>query len=75
MEEVIYNNQRIIDVWWFDGCGIVKTQDIITNKIKIYIGSSNCMTEWESIEYIIDLGTKLSEERIKEILKTNKGEK
>ncbi len=69
MEEVIYKNQKILNNWWFTYCGIVKTRDVVTGKINFYIGASNCETEWEDIEYIIDLGTKLTKEQIKEILK------
>ncbi len=62
-----YNNLEILQTRWYNRLGIIKTKDITTNEIKIFIGEGYGFDEQQDIKHIIDWGTKYTIDSFKEL--------
>lgn len=67
-----HNNKIVINKLWLSNpikpLGIIKTKDSITHEIHFFIGIIKGEDEEEDIMRIIDLGSKLSKEKIEEFI-------
>lgn len=70
---------KVLKVLWVgnfgkNALGIIKTQDVVTEKVKFYIGIGKGISEQEDIALILAGGQKYTEDQFKNIFKELLGE-